>query len=182
MGWKKMDGELREREDKEYTRLFFAQQDIIFTQKCAKQLLRKGWHHDRGYQRGSVYFQQSVYTTALVTTYARPFTSGYGLPSITEALKVAYSEADRELHDHFMALRNKMYAHTDAELHDLKLAMDVHSHGDKVYVTGQPEKVPLGLMLTADELTRFLAMTDKIMPGLIFRMRVLIMRAPVIEH
>lgn len=113
--------------DKEFTRLYFARQDIAFAQRCAEHLLKKGWHHYLTYRRGTVYFQQSVYTTALIVTYARPFTIGYGFDglwkTISEKLQKPYSEAELKLHNYFQTLRNKMYAHTDSELHDLKLTM-----------------------------------------------------------
>jgi hypothetical protein len=38
-------------------------------------IIKKGWHHQPWERRASIYLQQSVYTTAFVVAYVRPFTT-----------------------------------------------------------------------------------------------------------
>jgi hypothetical protein len=73
---------LDEREKKQYEKWFVACRDIRLARQCAEVLLKKGWHYHPWEKRGSIYFQQSVYVTAVVVSYARAFTLSKGWPRL----------------------------------------------------------------------------------------------------
>jgi len=69
-----MEVQLNDHDAKLYGKLFVSRNDIGFAQYCASVLLKKGWHSQWWERRGTVYQQQAVYTSALVTAYGRAFT------------------------------------------------------------------------------------------------------------
>lgn len=56
----------------------------------------------------------TCYETTLIVAYARPFSESHGLPKLTfSQLAVKLSPFNRALHDEMIALRNKVFAHSD---------------------------------------------------------------------
>ncbi|WP_156174723.1 hypothetical protein [Hoeflea sp. IMCC20628] len=78
----------------------------------ARFLFKKGWHSHEWERRGSIYLQQSAFTTSLVVSYARPFTTARGLPGLPARL-IKWSDEEKTLHDQILTLRNEVYAHSD---------------------------------------------------------------------
>lgn len=167
-----------------FTRLGFAHADIVFSRKCATYLLKKKWRHGQSHRKESVYFQQSVYTTAFVVSYARPFTNCYGFPKSCSSSFIKYcvleegDSAGRVLHDYFIQLRDKIYAHTDSTHHALRLTS--HVYDDDVTI-GDIETIP-DLCVTADKLTSFNEMTENMIHNLSERLKQLKETAPIIRH
>lgn len=56
------------------------------------------------------------YETTLIVAYARPFSESQGLPRLSfQQLAVKLSPFNRKLHEEMIALRNKVFAHSDDE-------------------------------------------------------------------
>lgn len=83
-------------------RLFVSRNDIGFARYCASVLLKKGWHSQWWERRGTVYQQQAVYTTALVTAYGRAFTKSRGWSKLPSELLAIYHENELALHWHYV--------------------------------------------------------------------------------
>ncbi|MER9147056.1 hypothetical protein NKI30_00215 [Mesorhizobium opportunistum] len=93
--------------------------DIGFAKQCAEFLLKKGWHSQEWQRRGSVYFQQSVYTTSLIVSYTRPFTKTRGLPAIP-ADWLDFSPDEQRLHRALRHRHNTVYAHSDGSSYSFR--------------------------------------------------------------
>ena len=104
-----------------YQRLYISKEDLSMAAFFARHILKKGWHftpwEDR--RRWSTYLQQAAFTTSFVIAYARPFTKSYGWPSFPKSL-ITYDDADWELHDRLVRLRNQVYAHSDSISHKVR--------------------------------------------------------------
>lgn len=96
-----------------YERLYVSSLDLSMARQYAGHLLKKGWHSAPYERRGSIYMQQSAFTTSLVVSYARPFTRGDGWPPFPREFR-QYGSAESTLHEHLMTLRHKVYAHSDS--------------------------------------------------------------------
>src|ERR1044071_849943 len=63
--------------------------------------------------------------TALVVSYARPFSGNRGAPDVTrdmpDELLSDLTPEQRRVHDHIVELRNKEFAHSDAERSDVNV-------------------------------------------------------------
>lgn len=102
-----------------YERLYVSALDLGAARQYAVHLLKKGWHFAPYDRRGSIYMQQSAFTTSLVVSYARPFTRGEGWPPFPPEFR-QYSAAEIALHEHLMLLRHKVYAHSDSSSYTVK--------------------------------------------------------------
>src|SRR5690348_1701384 len=71
-----------------HDKLLVSSDDIAIAQFCAGVLLKNGWHAQPWERRGTVYQQQTAFTTALITAYARAFTKSKGWPAFPPALCV----------------------------------------------------------------------------------------------
>jgi hypothetical protein len=113
-----MELQLSAYDKKLYTKLYASMSDISFAHQCASHIRKKGWY--RGpWSRGTIYFQQSAYLTAMIVSYARPFSpgrSGYVFP---ERL-IPYGPEDMALHDDLLDRRNKVHAHSDLDKWDVR--------------------------------------------------------------
>ena len=114
-----MEFALNEKDKQLCDKLYVSGRDIAFAQQCAALILKKSWHCKPWERRGSVYFQQSVYVTALVVSYGRAFTKSKGWPQLTEG-RLGYSRAEKKLHKKLLELRNKVYAHSDSEKYSIR--------------------------------------------------------------
>ena len=137
-----------------YERLFVSRNDFFFARAYAKYLLKKGWHSAPYERRGSVYMQQTAFTTSLVVSYSRPFTAGKGWPKFPMELTL-YDAQATQLHKHILDLRHQVYAHSDSSRYSIrpfKLNGDVRSD-----IIGMPF-----LKLEKDECELVIAMIDSI--------------------
>jgi hypothetical protein len=116
----------------------------------------------------------------LVVSYARPFTRCYGFPkscssSVIEGFVLEKDDsAEYALHNYFLELRDKVYAHTDSTHHALRLTSFVYDDGVMI---GDIETIP-ELCLAADKLTSFNEMTEKMIRKLSERLKQLRETAP----
>jgi hypothetical protein len=94
-------------------------QDLSMAQHYAGHLIKKGWHSAPYERRGSIYMQQSAFTTSLIVSYARPFTKSKGWPSFPKEF-MNYDEGARSLHEKLMNLRHQVYAHSDSSQHSIR--------------------------------------------------------------
>jgi len=108
-----MEIRLQDGDAKLYSRLNVSSLDLDFAQYCVGVILKKGWHYQPWEKRGSIYLQQSAFTSALVVAYARPFAESRGWPKFPPELREFDSE-ENTLHDHMIKLRNMVYAHSDS--------------------------------------------------------------------
>jgi hypothetical protein len=155
-----------------YNRLYVSRSDIDFARYCAGVLLKKGWHVQPWEKRGTIYQQQTAFTSALVTAYARPFTKSKGWPSFPEEL-IPYDLAELELHKQLMKMRHKVFAHSDSESYSIKT---FKIENDVAHLLTQPT-----LRLTAKEVKLFQSMTSKLIFSLNVFMETLIDTAGSIE-
>lgn len=96
-----------------FKRLYISLQDLNCAADFAAYILKKGWHFNPWEKRGSIYLQQSAFTSSLITFYARPFTKSCGLPPFPTTL-VKYNKAEKRLHQKILLLRHQVYAHSDS--------------------------------------------------------------------
>jgi hypothetical protein len=109
-----VETKLNEQDTALYSRLYVSGLDLSFAGYCLGVLLKKGWHHKPWERRGTIYEQQSAFTSALVTAYARPFTKSNHWPPFPLALKTFDTE-ESALHEHIIELRHSIYAHSDSK-------------------------------------------------------------------
>jgi hypothetical protein len=95
-----------------YERLYVAQEDLRQAASFAAHILKNGWHFHPWERRSTTYMKQSAFTTALVVSYARPFTKSRGWPKIPKRI-APYDQEQKTLHKRILALRNEIYAHSD---------------------------------------------------------------------
>jgi|GEM_PF-2034815 len=137
-----------------YERLFVSAGDFAQARQYALHLIKKGWHLAPCERRGSIYMQQSAFTTSLVVSYARPFTRSDGWPKFPDEF-VQYSEPESLLHTHIMGLRHQVYAHSDSERYTVKpFRLDADSLAD---IVGEPF-----LRLSKEQCEMVIAMVDGI--------------------
>jgi hypothetical protein len=151
-----------------YSKLYVSCTDIDFARYCAGVLLKKGWHGMPWERRGTIYQQQAAFTTSLVTAYARPFTRSHGWPKIPPEL-IIYDRREQELHETIIALRHKVYAHSDSESYSVR---PWRSGSFATDILGSPT-----LRLTAAEAALFQVMTAKIMKSMRARMKAILAAA-----
>ena len=108
--------ELTKPQKRLYTRLYVSMCDLEHASSCASHLLKKGWHNAPWERRGSIYFQQSAFTSAMVNAYGRPFTSFKDKWEEHLLQLLQYSEAQLVLHKTLIDLRNQVCAHSDTRL------------------------------------------------------------------
>jgi len=102
----------REKIERLYKRLYISGEDLGMAAQFAAFILKKGWHFTPWERRGTIYLQQSAFTSSLIVFYARPFTRSDGLPDFPKKL-LKYNDTENSLHDTIIKLRHKVYAHSD---------------------------------------------------------------------
>lgn len=103
-----------------FRRLHVSLADIRSARFCAGVLLKNGWHHTPWERGGTIYDRQSAFTTALVVSYGRPFTTSKGWPQFPDRLLDAYEAGDKVLHRQLLDLRGTVYAHSDSTSYDIR--------------------------------------------------------------
>lgn len=164
-----MDVLLTDQEGQQYSKLFVSRRDINFAQSCAYVLLKKGWHSKPWERRGTVYFQQAVYTSALVTSYGRVFTESKGWSRFPRKLLGVYSDEERTLHSQLLTLRNEVYAHSDSASYSIRPWRSENFSTDIV-------SAPI-LMMSAIDLQLFLGMTGRLTAAIDGRLQATILAA-----
>lgn len=160
---------LNDRDKRLYTKLFVSGQDIGYARQCAVLLRKKGWHHRPWERRGSIYFQQSAFTTALVVAYARVFKESRGMTNFPERL-LGYTAAEKQLHKRLITLRDEVYAHSDGSSYSVRPWRSMFLSTD---IVGTPM-----LMLSAEEIDVFLTMTERVQTAIQRRMKELLSEVP----
>src|SRR5258708_10748850 len=102
-----------------YSKLHVSNLDLDLAKYCVGIILKKGWHHQPWEKRGTIYLQQSVVMSALVTAHARPFTKSRGWPKFPRELREFNSE-ENKLHEYVMELRDTVYAHSDSKNYSVR--------------------------------------------------------------
>ncbi|QTQ86084.1 hypothetical protein J8N08_22900 (plasmid) [Agrobacterium tumefaciens] len=136
--------------------------DIAHSLQCARFLIKKGWHSNEWERRGSIYLQQSAFTTSLVVSYARPFTTARGLPGLPARL-IKWTDEERILHDRILRLRNEVYAHSDGVSYSFQ---PWQSEGLTTVIEMWPQR-----RLSKEDTLAFDAMAARILEALRERMR-----------
>lgn len=100
--------------DGEYKKLHISLIDLTFVQHHANHLLTNELF--RGHEKGNeeLYNQQTAFVSALIVAYGRIFTRSEELPKFPMAL-IQYTIEEQQLHDQWMKLRHKLFAHSDSE-------------------------------------------------------------------
>lgn len=166
-------GEVRLTDDQQklYGRLLASHDDITFARYCAGVLLKKGRHNQPWERRGTVYEQQSAYTTALVTSYGRPFTVSKGWPPLPTEL-ITYDDTEISLHAQIMNLRHTVYAHSDSA------SFSIRPWRMGTFPTTIVRR-PV-LRITASDTTLFLAMSNKLLSSINDMMDAILATADVV--
>jgi hypothetical protein len=100
-----------------YSRLYISGMDFDTAAYCLNMVIKKGWHHKPWERRGTVYQQQTVFTTTLIVAYARPFNSR---PTKLELTNVPFNHGEKALHQKILELRRKVCAHSDGDVYCIR--------------------------------------------------------------
>jgi hypothetical protein len=103
-----------------YAKLSISRGDISTARSCAAFLKKKGWYTHPFLRRGSIWIQQISFTTTMIVAYTRPFSAGRGNFHFPTRL-LQYWPPELTLHDRLLALRNEVYAHSDANRHNVRV-------------------------------------------------------------
>jgi hypothetical protein len=157
-------------------RILISYLDISDAQIYASHLLRHKYHgdylntlvdSDEEYVDflGSDEFQNmKALTTALIVSYSRPFTRNEAkesaIPSLPNRFLKSYDSFEMDLHNKILNLRNKAFAHSDADL--FKIDLSISEDNEKVYLSPRYHECPEELF-TQDELKLFQRMVDKLL-------------------
>ena len=145
-----------------YGRLYVSANDFHMAKQYAEHLLKKGWHSAPYERRGTIYMQQSAFTTALVVSYARPFTNSKGWPRFPTEF-IVYTEQENQLHEKLLEFRHQVYAHSDSE----KYSIHPYKIEDNVFtdIVGEPFR-----KLTSDDCNLLVSMIKGIQNFLLPRL------------
>lgn len=137
-----------------YERLFVSRNDLNMARQYAQHLLKKGWHSAPYERRGSIYMQQSAFVTALVVSYARPFTRSHGWRPFPN-IKHLFCEEEKRLHQEIIDLRNEVYSHSDS----CRFKVEPFQISDEctTNIYGEPFR-----LISQDDCIKVIAMIDKI--------------------
>ena len=122
---------------KQIKRILISRNDILEATNYAYQLLKHKYHKhayleksDEEYEKFSnsdEYENMNALTTALIVSYSRPFTNNDGklsaIPTLPKKLTSPFNTTEKELHEKILKLRNKAFAHSDADLFDIHLSL-----------------------------------------------------------
>lgn len=99
-----------------YSRLYISGMDLETAAYCLNTVIKKGWHHQPG-RRGTVYQQQTVFTTTLIVAYARPFKHEH---MRQELANFPFNDDEQTLQKELMKLRDKVCAHSDDVMYSIR--------------------------------------------------------------
>jgi hypothetical protein len=109
-----MEIRLGDSDAKLYNRLNVSSLDLEFAQYCVGVILKKRWHLQPWDKRGTIYLQQSAFTSALVVACSRPFKGSRGWPKLPPGL-VEFDSQENMLHSRIIDLRDSVFAHSDSK-------------------------------------------------------------------
>lgn len=141
-----------------FKRLYISGEDLAMARQFATFLIKKQWHQTPWERRGSIYMQQTAFTSALVIFYARPFTRSAGLPSFPKRL-LRFDESEEALHKTLLTLRHKVYAHSDDESYEVRPIS--FGRGFQTAIFRPPH-----FKLSGDETKRAIVIIDKLLVGI----------------
>lgn len=147
-----MEIKFKDEEEALYSKLYVSRDDFAFAKYCLGVLLKKGWHHKMLERRGTIFQQQTAFTSALVVAYARPFTKSRGWPQFPSELK-DFDLRETALHEHMLEMRHTIYAHSDSKHHTLR-PQRIGKY--LVHMAG------VGVPITAEEAALLKQMIDKL--------------------
>lgn len=157
-----MEVQLEESVRRLYSRLYVSGLDFASAGYCLGVLMKKGWHYLPWEKRGSIYEQQSAFTSAFVVAYARPFNTSYGWPKFPVEL-IHFEQDEQALHDHIISLRNSVIAHSDSKSYSVR---PWRSEGFPTDIIGQP-----ALRITADQGLALQVMIQKLQKSIQRRLK-----------
>jgi hypothetical protein len=164
--------------EKRYKRLYVSLEDFRYASSYAGFILKKHWHFYPWEKRESIYVQQSAFTSALIVSYSRPFTVGYGYdlpdPSGRLPLPSSYDAAEKETHEEILKLRNQVFAHSDGSHYEVK---PVLISGAASAIIGAPF-----FRLAADEVRQLRGMIEKAMTAIDGELQNLIRDVPGVDN
>jgi len=118
---------------KQIKRILISREDILEAAVCAHQLLKHQYYKpdylDRGdeFENTDEYINMKALTTTLVVAYSRPFTRNEGdnsaISTLPEKILKSFNSSEIDLHKKILNLRNKAFAHSDADLFDAHLSI-----------------------------------------------------------
>ena len=154
--------ELESHQKRQYDKFRISCMDIAHALQCARFLLKKGWHSHEWERSGSIYLQQSAFTTTLVLSYARPFTPARNLSGLPSKL-IKWTDEEKMLHDRIITLRNEVYAHSDGT----SFSFQPWQSGDlTTVIESWPQR-----RLSEEDTLAFVAMAERILGALRERTR-----------
>lgn len=148
-----MEIQLQDHDAKLYGRLYVSGIDLDFAKYCLNVILKKRWHYQPWEKRGTIYLRQSVFMSALVIAYARPFTKSRDWPRFPSHL-MDFDSDETVLHEHMIKLRNTLYAHSDSSNYSVK---PWRSGEFSTVIVGAP-----ALCMSAEEAQLLKQMIDKL--------------------
>ncbi|MBO0134159.1 hypothetical protein [Agrobacterium burrii] len=154
--------ELESHQKRQYDKFRISIMDIAHALQCARFLIKKGWHSHEWERRGTIYLQQSAFTTSLVVSYARPFTPARGLSGL-QARLIKWTVEEKALHDRILTLRNEVYAHSDGASYSFQ---PWQAEGLTTVIEMWPQR-----RLSKEDTLAFEAMATRILAALRERMR-----------
>lgn len=101
-------------------RVYIDRLDLIEARKFAAYILEKGWPNKK---RGLAH---DAFNTALIISYARPFSTRYDLerkrelPLDKQVAEVLIEKEEKALHERIKVMRDESFAHSDARSHLFK--------------------------------------------------------------
>jgi len=126
--------QLNEEDRRLYGKLHAASHDLAWAKSYGEYILKRAWQA-KPWSRGSTYLQQSAFVTAMITSYGRAFSQSRGWPKFPQMFFDYYSSEQISLHYNIINLRNKIYAHSDAENYEVQpYISDYHSDIERVPV------------------------------------------------
>lgn len=125
---------------KQYRRYELAWYDLYHADNIARQIVEQELYDDARVKRST---KRLALHTALVVTYARPFTEAEGFVGLPSGVLDALDSDEQELHQALIDLRNKVYAHTDSEFFSIK--METTPENDLRATTSSPRLFHFGM-------------------------------------
>ena len=123
-----------------YYRLAMSVKDFKYAKRSAEHLILQQEIYDENLGNGD-YLPKYAFYTSLIVSYCRPFNS-YGKSNIgkippLDVKELSFlNEKGQENHNYLMTCRNKLIAHTDAEVVDLDPFVATDLPGNNVVLNG----------------------------------------------
>ncbi|HXD31566.1 MAG TPA: hypothetical protein VN643_10640 [Pyrinomonadaceae bacterium] len=98
-------------------RLYIDRMDLLSAKKFANRILKKSWHDKN--QTATRTLDHLAFNTSLIISYSRPFSRNRNfknepVSSLKKETGKVLNEAETELHNKILEMRDTAYAHSDA--------------------------------------------------------------------